>query len=253
MSTLNIFQVSLEIWGCIICITTAVISSASVHRIGGVLKSVWTMLLVNCFYLSSDALAYIFRGDLSSIGKVMTRISNFSMFFLEGVLMLFYAYTILQIIFKDKKQIVKSKYFIASIILVTIQLIGVIITPFTQLYYYFDPVNRYVRGDGMIISMCSLSLVAILGNFDFYKHKDTIPKKTVNIFVYCVCAFSAYLIIQMLFYGISLINIGSTVIILILFINLWNDASHETTQEYIMELEETVKVLQSKESEGNDA
>ncbi len=98
MSTINIFQISLEVWGIILSFILAIFSGSTVYRVGGVLKNIWAMLLLNCMLLSCDTLAYIYRGVTSDIGVVMTRVSNFGVFFTEGILLWMFAYLIKQII-----------------------------------------------------------------------------------------------------------------------------------------------------------
>lgn len=95
MSTLNIFQISFEIWGCLIGIVVCLILGASTFRNRDVTgRKLWRMVLVNNIMLICDALAYLYRGDTTMIGTFMTRISNYSMYLMEYVLLFcFIGYT----------------------------------------------------------------------------------------------------------------------------------------------------------------
>ena len=98
MSTINVFQISFEIWGCIIGIIVCILlGTASFETEDVVGKKLWKMILINNLLLVSDALAYIYRGDLTPLGVTMTRICNFSLFALENLLLVIFVRYVRQI------------------------------------------------------------------------------------------------------------------------------------------------------------
>lgn len=91
MSALNIIQISIEIWGCIISLIISLFTASEVKKkkSGNIL---WKMLLVNVLTLASDSLAYVYRGDISAIGITVTRISSFLLLLLEYILLLLFSH-----------------------------------------------------------------------------------------------------------------------------------------------------------------
>ncbi len=249
MSTINIFQISLEIWGVILSVILAVGTNSAIYRSNDILKRVWTMLIVNCMLLSCDILAYIYRGDPSTVGFAMTRISNFGVFFLEGILVWCFTYVIQQIITGQKKVSLKSTPMLIASVCVAIQLIGTIITPFTSFYYYFDDQNYYVRGNFVILSFLLLGAVLAMNIFEVVRNKKNLSAKMWHTFVGMAIIIVFSVFIQFVFYGISLINIAITLIIMIFFILLLVEQREQEFESHVSGMEAIIKELRSRKTE----
>ena len=100
----------------------------------------------------NDALAYIFRGCVGSLGYYMVRISNFMVFILSDVIMFFFHVYVCSYLFEDGewKKIRRAKSVSYTC---AIGVVLVIISQFTNFYYYFDADNFYHRNTGYIISL----------------------------------------------------------------------------------------------------
>ena len=207
--------------------------------------------------LFSDRLAYVYRGDVSTLGYWMVRISNFSVFFLT-ILVLYSFNLYLVDLFREKwnmdtvplrLKIVKWIALAGAVML--------IISQFTGLYYTFDEANRYVRAPGFIV--CYLFPIAILllqlSVIVQYQRKIS-SKILAGLLVFSVTPLVAA-IAQVFAYGFSLINIsmGITAVILYIFalfdINATMIESHRRETEFLKErkdhmndlLDQTAKVL----------
>ncbi len=243
MSTINIFQISLEVWGIILSFILAIFSGSTVYRVGGTLKRIWAMLLLNCMLLSCDTLAYIYRGVTSDIGVIITRISNFGLFLLEGILVWMFAYLIQQIITGKKKVSLKSVPMLITSVCVLLQLLGTILTPFTGLYYHFDKMNYYVRGKFIFISFLLLGIVLAVCIFEVCRNRKKLSEKIYHTFIDLAIIVSLGVVIQFIFFGISLINLAITLDIMILFVNSLMDNRNQEFENHIKGMEAIIAEL----------
>lgn len=218
MSTINIFQISFEIWGCIIsiiiCLLLGTISFETKDIAG---KKLWRMILINNFLLVSDALAYIYRGDLTLIGVTMTRICNFALFALEYILIAIFVRYVKHITsFHDEKSTTWWEYL--AFILQAVGFVGLVITQFTGLYYSFDDTNHYQRGNGIWISFAVCGAVIFLCFIRLWLHRKKFSKREISTFFLCIMIFFVCIVVQFIFYGLSLINIGITIALLLMYL-----------------------------------
>ena len=105
------------------------------------------------FLLLFDALAYLFRGNTSSVGYYMVRISNFFVFTCNFSISFFFCFYICEFVNKsllsfsimlNPKKSVKNGIPIQLFIVFFLSLVGIIITfvsQFTGFFYYFDENN----------------------------------------------------------------------------------------------------------------
>lgn len=218
MSTINIFQISLEIWGCIISIIICILlGPISFETKDDVSKKLWRMILINNFLMVSDALAYVYRGDLTPIGVAMTRICNFSLFALEYILLIIFVRCV-QYITGYNETNSTTWWVNLSYILLAAAFVGLIITQFTGLYYFFDATNHYQRGNGIWISFVICGVVILICFFRLWMHRKKFSKSETLTFYLSISIFFVCIIIQFFFYGLSLINIGITIVLILMYL-----------------------------------
>lgn len=224
MSTINIFQISFEIWGCIIsiiiCILMGTISFKTKDVIG---EKLWRMILINNFLLVSDALAYIYRGDITPLGITITRTSNFFMFALEYILLITFVRYVKHITSTDENEPTTWWEYLAFA-LQAVAFAGLMITQFTGLYYFFDDTNHYQRGNGIWISFTACGTVILICFFRLWLHRKNLSKSEKSTFSLCIVIFFVCIVVQFIFYGLSLINMGITISLLLMYLR------HYTTQ-----------------------
>lgn len=92
MSTLNIIQISLELWNSFFCLCLAVLVLVGKDFINKSSRILLHLLLSSSVLLFFDSMAYFFRGNVSTLGMIMTRASNFIVFATEYVLILLITY-----------------------------------------------------------------------------------------------------------------------------------------------------------------
>jgi len=199
--------------------------------------------------LLADRAAYLYRGDVSSLGYWMVRISNFSVFFLTiFLLFVFNLYLIDLVKEKDDKGVVPFRLRLVK----WVALVGVImlvISQFTGIYYTFDDTNHYVRGTAFILCYVFPVIILLLELSVIVQLQRKLSSKMLAaLIVFSVMPFVAA-IIQIFAYGLSLVNIsmGITALILYIFsifdINDTMLESHERETEYLKERKDHMNVL----------
>ena len=222
MSTISIFQISFEIWGCIISIVTCILTGTISFKEDNLGKRLWKMVLMNNFILVSDALAYIYRGDTTPLGVVMTHTANFSLFALEFTLLIMFVRYVKYL--TDSKNSQRTEIWeYAALAILSVGFAGLIATQFTGLYYFFDNTNHYHRGNGAWISFASCIAVILICVVKLWLNRKVLSKNVKTTLFICVIIFSACIAVQFIFYGLSLINIGLTVSLLLMYLSHYKE------------------------------
>ena len=91
MSNLQQFNVNFEIWSAVFCaiLAISVLGTVNINRA----KAKWVigLLVTNVILNIMESLAYFYRGNTSTVGFYMVRISNFTVLFCNMVLFIFMA------------------------------------------------------------------------------------------------------------------------------------------------------------------
>lgn len=217
-------HVAFEVWGMIFCLMAAAIGYFASEKKHG--KRFWLvgLFLTQALELLFDAMAWIFRGNVSTVGYYMVRISNAGAFILNNLLIVVSTGYLCSHIKKEKDQ--WTGLWIACAIAAA----GIALTVITQFYpllYRFDETNHYVRTDWFFLS----SIIAFLGLVVEFvlltKYRSSFDRaKRIVLYVYLFMPLMA-LIWQTLFYGISMLQIMSTISLMCLFMV---DAFRQTKQ-----------------------
>ena len=146
------FDIAMLVWGCVFCLIAGagMILSKNFDRH----KRLWMILMqfATAVLLFSDATTYIFRGWTGTFGYWIVRISNFIVFLDSDIILyLFHRYVCSFIFTEQEERTLKRATFMNVLCAVAVAL--VIISQFTDLYYYFDAQNVYHRSEGFIISI----------------------------------------------------------------------------------------------------
>lgn len=184
------------------------------------------MQLSTAVLLGSDALAWIFRGNPEEIGYYMVRISNFLVFALTDLALLFFQQYVACRLFKDKEKRKNLRIRTASL-LCLIAVFLVVVSQFTDLYYYFDAENFYHRNPAYVISMI-LPLVCMLIDLSLLiQYRRNISREILLAMgSYIVLPVGAALI-QVIYYGVSLINLAIGCSMILMFITVTGEQNKE--------------------------
>ena len=188
-----------------------------------------SMELSSMFLLIFDRLAYIYRGDITSKGYWMVRISNFLVYFLS----LFASHAFNLYVMDIVKETVHPKkpplLLVICEFLFTIGSIMIIVNLFTNFYYHFDESNRYVRNPGYLISYLFPLAITLLQLITIIKYKNYIGSgATLFLLTFSIFPYIATLL-QIFSYGLSLTNI--TIVGMVVLVYVFEIISMNKLQE----------------------
>lgn len=173
--------------------------------------------------LFSDRLAYIYAGDKSFTGFVMVRVSNFLVFFLTPAIVYGFNLYLNDLLMKTK-EVQKSpvRITIVSMLAIT-EMILVVISQITGLFYYFDENNVYHRGPGFLLCyiipvICPLIQYTVIQEYRRLMSKWIYGAMVAYIFVPIVMA-----IIQIFAYGVSIVNMSMAIVSISLYVFTYLD------------------------------
>ncbi|MDY5496729.1 MAG: GGDEF domain-containing protein [Anaerobutyricum sp.] len=215
MTIVAIFQISMEIWGIIICMIALVgiLVARTMFGNGQNLKLLMEFLCI--LLLINDVLAWIFRGRPGEMAGWITQISNFMVFCVNYVIMSVAAVFIWRSIGVSGR---KPRRIYAVFGLSILGILLLIVSQFNQMFYYFDVHNIYHRGKYFLITQ----IIAIVGMSLIMTVLIQYRKFLENSVFWAMLSYfilpAAATITLMLYYGLSLQNMAIVISTQIMFI-----------------------------------
>ena len=168
------------------------------------------------FLLGADRAAYIYRGDMSTLGYWMVRISNFIVFFTTLTTIYSFNMYMRDHLKNTLKLDPMPRRLIVNDILIAFGILNLVVSQFTGWYYYFDAANLYHRGPGFYISMC-IPLLALFIQLTLILQYRRIIRRFVlyPLLIFTLLPLAAS-IAQIFAYGLSLTNmtiVGTAVVV----------------------------------------
>ncbi len=180
-----------------------------------------------------DRFAYIYRGDVSSLGWWMVRISNFGVFAVAPIIIFGFNLYLSDLLTEESGIIKLPRRMKIVNILALIGEILIILNIFTGIYYTFDSTNHYQRSSGFIIGFAIPLITLIIMLSVIIQYGSGIrPKMRIPLLLFTTLPVIAA-IVQVFAYGLSLINITmvGTDIVMYVFVVLDMDAAKEAKEE----------------------
>ena len=212
-SQLNIMLALSSICGSIACFVLVNKTLSKSRKTYLIVIEVSAMIL-----LAFDRFAYIYRGDVSSAGYYMVRISNFIVFFMT--LFLLFAFNLyLNDLFTNEGDLKNTPGILKLInYLFILGELLLIISQFTGIYYTFDESNHYQRSSAYIISYIFPMLILVLQLLVIVKNRKRLSKKIfISLFLFAFVPLVASLV-QLFAYGLSLTNISLVGLTILLYV-----------------------------------
>ncbi len=190
------------------------------------------MLLMQIFtalLLFNDALAYIFRGYPGTFGYYIVHISNFMVFVLCDVVMFFFHVYVCSYLFADREwRTIRRTRCVSYICAAGVVL--VIVSQFTDFYYYFDADNFYHRNTGYIISLLIPVAAMLIDLSLLLQFRKNIRKKIfISMISYIVLPLVAAAV-QTFWYGVPLINLSIGMAMIFMYIASTSEQNWEMYQ-----------------------
>ncbi|MBQ6553653.1 MAG: HD domain-containing protein, partial [Firmicutes bacterium] len=183
-----------------------------------------------------DRYSYIYRGDTSRFGFWMVRISNFVVFSMS--LTIIFAFNIyLTDLYANEGGLEKTpKRLKFAYITAFIGELLIIISQFTGLYYTFDAQNRYQRADGFILCYFIPLLLLIMQLSVVIQYRKKLSRlKNISLILFTAVPLIAS-VIQIFAYGVSLTNITSVGLVIVLYIITLIDMNREIQEAHEREI-----------------
>ena len=158
--------------------------------------------------LWADRLAYIYRGQSGKLAFYMVRITNFSVFFFSIFLLSAFSLYLIDL-FKTQSELKKPpKRLYYTIRLSELGTFLLVLSQFTNFYYYFYETNHYVRGKGFLLCYAvPFAIMAIQASAIIQHRKHLSPSLFVSMLLVPLLPFLAT-IVQIFAYGLSLTNMS---------------------------------------------
>lgn len=230
MFTVRSLHVAFEIWGCIFCLIAAFCLAKGKSIPPMKRRLLLGMQLGTSLLLIMDAFAWAFRGYPGTLGYYMVRISNFAVFLMSDViLVLFHAYVCWHIFSdaEEKKPLrVPLMYGIGGL-----GILLVIVSQFTNLYYYFDADNFYHRNSMYPLSLLFGVAGMVIDLSLLIQYRNKIKKKIFISMISYIALPAIALIILFFYYGASLVNIAINISMIFMFVVAVVEQSRELTEK----------------------
>lgn len=214
---------------CLFCMVLALCMYLSNSFDSKKRKYLLWMLVFTALLLFNDALAYIFRGYSGMSGYLIVRISNFMVFALSDVVMLFFHAYVCSYLFADEewRTIWRAK---SAGCICGAGIVLVIISQFTNFYYYFDADNIYHRNTGYIISVLIPAAAMLIDLSLLLQFRKRIRKKILAAMLSYIMLPLVAIVCQIFWYGVSIINISIGLAMIFMYVASMNEQNGEMYQ-----------------------
>ena len=236
----------------VLAILTAFTESLPLRRryaVGGV-------ELCAALLLISDRLAYMYRGDISSIGFYMTRASNFLVFFFSLLIIVSFNLYLKDIFTNEGKMSSPPDLLKVVDFLFIAGTFWLVLSQFCGLYYTFDETNHYHRSQGFLISYIFSFGSIVLQLAVMLIHYKRIPKTLrVSLLLFSTLPIIAT-VVQVFTYGLSLINMAITGVSILLYVIIVLDMTKTVKNakqrelELLREEQETSRIMFAQTAEA---
>ncbi|WP_029322372.1 HD domain-containing phosphohydrolase [Butyrivibrio sp. AE3004] len=196
------------------------------------------MEIIATSLLSFDRMAYIYSGDTSLSGYIWVRVSNFFVFFLTAGIVFTFNLYLLDLYNGDKK--IEYFPFRLKLVMVSsaIEMLLVIISQFTGLFYTFDENNVYHRGPGFLICYLIPVICPIIQYTVIRQHKKDVSNLIYVSLVLYIFVPIIMGIIQIFEYGISIVNMAMVLVSISLYIFTYLDINGAAIRAHQIEIGE---------------
>ncbi len=189
------------------------------------------------FLLLADRYAYLYRGDPSTKGYWMVRVCNFLVFFLTLYIthcVTLYLYDLFR---NEGHMTVLPRRLMICEVLFAAGVLLLVISQFTGLYYTFDDQNRYQRSAGMALSYVVPVLMTLLQQSVVLQYRRVLSRGVwISLLLNTVIPLIAS-VVQLFFYGVSLTNLSSVGMAIVLYVFALADLSRTVREARQREIE----------------
>ena len=200
-------------------------------------KALMLLEISAMFLMIADRHAYMSRGDISTKGWWLVRISNFLVFFLTLVVIYAFNMYLIDLFTHEGKLDAVPKRLKTVKLLALTGMALVVVSQFTGLYYTFDEMNRYQRAPGFILCHVipfSILILQISVIIQYYRRINQRMRLALLLFTGLSIIAS---VLQLFVYGISLNNLAIATVAALLYVFALRDLNSEVADRRKREIE----------------
>ena len=216
-------QVLIETWAAFMALVMFFITRSVMRKNNPKRNDIILMNLFTFVLLVADALAYVYQGSPSKLAYYMVRISNFTVFSMNHLLIATIS-RLLSVNLKENGSRRRPYWFYCGMVLLALDMCQLIVNIFTRHLYSFDADNLYHRESLYSIFIVIQLLVMLMDLIVVAIYRKLLTKKEIMSYVSFIL-FPILATVWILFnYGISLSNIAVfTSLLLIVFLMALDD------------------------------
>lgn len=241
MSTTDLVQIPLSMWGAMFALIAAM--TVFLGRHGSKRRSyvLAAMLLVDAIMLFSDGYGIALQGNVSEFASFAIRLCNFFVFACIPVLA--YLMTVyITALASNKFHQASNVWVVISSVICIIHFAIAAISPVFDFLYYFDEFNVYHRTNNYIVAsaLAGLELILLCAMTVHYRNRITRYER-YSIMAYLLLPFATNLV-QLFNYGLILNNLAITTSLLLMFLTHEVQKSRKIVQQEKELMENRIKV-----------
>lgn len=242
MSELYYMNIAFLVWGSIFCMIAALCILMSKNYNREKRKWMFCIQVTTAILLMCDALATMLDGCQGTIFRLILQVCNFLLFALIDVILLFFhEYVISYLFAKDERT--KNVWVKLNRVILALGLVLAVLSPFVHLYYRLDAQNIYHRSAGFGISLIVPVVAVVLELFLLIRYRKNISRSMLGSMMFYVLFPLAAMVIQVQYYGLSLINMSIAIAMILMFVMITKEQNHEL-ENLIRIREETAERLE---------
>ena len=229
MTTLNYISLSLDFFSILITLIIFLCLFLEAKRQTRLNHLFRYVALSNIGFLFSDALAWLMQENQEWYAYYLVRVANY-FHYVFGALVLA-AITIYLIAYLESKDGKMRKIARVVLLLCVASVLLTTISLFTNMYYFIDENNVYHRQNWFWLSQL-FPIVGLIINISIVSINIHILKPRALIFALAYLALPLLaMTIQLFFYGITYITLGTTLTVLIIYIGIQAEQAKDMEKE----------------------
>ena len=195
------------------------------------------MEFASMMLLIFDRLSYLYRGDVSTYGGFMVRLSNGMCYFLMLLIPLLVTH-FMQDLYRNEGKLGKTPAGLRICeVLFAIGTVLIIVSQFNGLYYTFDDQNRYMRSPGNIISYIVPFLVVFIQELVIIRNRGRLNRNLETALILSIAMPTIAAVIQYFCYGISLMSITTVIVVIVFYVYTLCSLGEEAGNARLREIE----------------
>ena len=168
--------------------------------------------------LVCDRLAYIYRGDVSTIGYYLVRVCNFAVYLVTMMMIIGFNLYLIDL-YKNEGKLAKTPVRLKICeYLFIVGVVMLIIGSSTGLYYRIDENNLYQRSPGFFISYLFPLAVVIIQFTVILQYRKLVSKMVYTSLLLFIIIPIIATVLQVFLYGFSITNITFVIMAIVIYI-----------------------------------